>query len=152
MNLSSNLVKNKLLPLIELHNNEKEADYCNRIYDLIVDYLNEDRRYTTLVPSSLESDYSFHLIDQNDGELLGYLALFCRTPFEEYRKLYELSSPQPDFGVLTKAMESAVIREIPPLKTNDGLEYIVDVVSITENLLQFGVLIPRAKHRVAYSA
>jgi hypothetical protein len=49
-------------------------------------------------------------------------------------------------------MESAVIREIPPLKTNDGLEYIVDVLSITENLLQFGVLVPRAKHEVAYSA
>ena len=133
--------KENLVSLIELHNNFKDRKtLCDSLYDVVIDYVHGEPRYTIFVPSRFVSDYNFfHVLNQGDGELLGYLAMFCRVPFEQYRQQYRLSSEY-NFELVINALNLSRVSDIPPLQTSDGYEYVIDVKDSVRNLLRCSVL------------
>lgn len=142
------LIKDNLVSLIKLHNNFKDRKIlCDNLYDVVVDYLHEEPRYTIFVPSRFVSDYNFfHVLGQDGREFLEYLAMFCRIPFEQYRQQYRLTSSEYNFELVINALNLSRVSDIPPLQTNDGYEYVIDVKDLVRNLLRCGVLQNKTTH------
>lgn len=138
----SKFAKDKLVSLIELHNDFKDKkSLCDNLYDVVINYLHCEPRYSIFVPSKFVSDYNFfHVLNQGEGELLGYLAMFCRIPFEQYQQLYRLTPNGYNFELVLDAFNLSRVHDIPPLQTNDGFEYVIDVKDSVKNLLHLGVL------------
>lgn len=135
-------VKDKLVSLIELHNDFKDKKaLCDNLYDVVVDYLHDEPRYTIFVPSRFVSDYNFfHVLNQEDGGFLDYLAMYCRMPLEQYEQLYKLTANGCNFELVLNALNLSRVNDIPPLLTEDGFEYVIDVKDSVKNLLSLGVL------------
>ena len=140
--LANKFIKDKLVSLIELHNDFKDKKaLCDNLYDVVIDYLHDEPRYTIFVPSRFVSDYNFfHVVNQGDGGLLGYLAMYCRIPLEQYQQLYKLAANGYNFESVLNALNLSRVNDIPPLLTEDGFEYVIDVKDSVKNLLRLGVL------------